>query len=72
MTATTYMTPNKVAVEGFRALVEKLGPGGAIEFIHQCEPGEGNYTQERKAILRDFKLEQVRPLAKKTMDQRRV
>ena len=66
MTATTYMTPNRVAVEGFRALVDKLGPGGAIEFIHQCEPGEGNYTQERKTILRDFKLEQVRPVAKKT------
>jgi len=70
MTATTYMTPNKVAVEGFRALVEKLGPGGAVEFIHQCEPGEGNYTQERKDILQNFKLEELLPVARKTPNRR--
>ena len=57
MTTMIYRTPQKVADLGFRALVQKLGPGGAIEFVHQYEVGEGNYTKERKKILSDFKLE---------------
>ena len=59
MTTSTYMTPSKVAVMGFRALVDRLGAGGAIEFIHQYEAGAGDYTKERKHILQGFRLEQV-------------
>ena len=41
-------------------MVEKRGPGGAIRFITQHEKGEGNYTEERKRLLRDFRLEKVK------------
>jgi hypothetical protein len=51
-----YRTPHEVAVKGFEALVEKLGPGGALEFIHQYETGRGDYTRERKQILRGVTL----------------
>jgi hypothetical protein len=61
MTTATYMTPSKVAATGFRALVDKLGAGGAIEFVHQFEQGDGDYTRERKHILRDFRLEDLGP-----------
>ena len=51
-----YRTPHEVAVKGFEALVERLGPGGALEFIHQYETGRGDYTRERKQILRGVTL----------------
>jgi hypothetical protein len=61
MTTATYRTPQQIAALGFQALVEGLGPGGALEFIHQCERGQGNYTEERRGILRNFRLESLKP-----------
>jgi hypothetical protein len=54
-----YQTPHEVAVQGFAALVEKLGPGGALQFIHQFEQGQGDYTKERVAILKGVTLKQL-------------
>ena len=65
MTTATYKTPSEVAVAGFRVLVEKLGPGGAMEFIHQYESGEGDYTKGRKRILKGFRLEELAVRGKK-------
>jgi hypothetical protein len=64
MTTATYRTPHQIAAAGFHALVDRLGPGGAIEFIHQYEQGEGNYTEERRKIFKDFRIESLktRPL----------
>ena len=55
-----YKTPHQTAVEGFTALVERLGPGGALQFLHQYEVGHGNYTEERRDILRGVTLADVR------------
>ncbi|MBM3862073.1 MAG: hypothetical protein FJ395_20810 [Verrucomicrobia bacterium] len=60
MKAHTYQTPHEIAVQGFAALVEKLGPGGAVQFIHQFEQGQGNYTKERIAILKGVTLKKLR------------
>jgi hypothetical protein len=60
MKAHTYQTPHEIAVQGFAALVEKLGPGGAVQFIHQFEQGQGNYTKERAAILKGVTLKKLR------------
>jgi len=55
-----YRTPNEIVVKGFEALVEKLGPGGAVQFIHQFEKGRGDYTKERQKILRGLTLQKLR------------
>jgi hypothetical protein len=54
-----FRTPHEIAVKGFEALVEKLGPGGAIQFIHQYETGQGDYTKERRAILKGVTLKKL-------------
>ena len=56
----TYQTPHQIAIQGFAALVEKLGPGGALQFIHQFEQGRGDYTKERSTILRGVTLKKLR------------
>ena len=60
MKAHTYQTPYEIAVQGFAALVDKLGPGGALQFIHQFEQGHGDYTKERRAILNGVTLKKLR------------
>ena len=42
------------------ALVEKLDPGGALQFIHQFETGRGDYTKERATILKSVSLKKLR------------
>ena len=64
MSKVAYRTPQKTSILGFEALVEKLGPGGAVEFVHQCESGKGDYTVERKKILSGFRLESLRKKSK--------
>jgi hypothetical protein len=56
----SYRTPHEIAMKGFEALVEKLGPGGALQFIHQYETGQGDYTRERKQILRGVNLRKLK------------
>jgi hypothetical protein len=56
----TYRTPHEIAVKGFEALVEKLGSGGALQFVHQFEQGHGDYTKERRAILKGVTLKKLR------------
>jgi hypothetical protein len=46
-----YKTPEQVVTEGFAVLVHGLGPGGALEFLHQYEAGQGDYTRERQRLL---------------------
>jgi hypothetical protein len=55
-----YRTPHEIAVKGFEALVERLGTGGALQFIHQFEMGRGDYTKERVAILGGVTLKKLR------------
>jgi hypothetical protein len=49
--------PNAVAGKGVEALVEKLGPGGALQFIHQHETGRGDYTKERRVTRKQLRAE---------------
>ncbi|MBU4285758.1 MAG: hypothetical protein L6437_15345 [Kiritimatiellae bacterium] len=60
MTTTYYQTGHEVAVKGFAALVEKLGPGGALRFIQQYEKGQGDYTEERKQLFRGITLAKIK------------
>ena len=41
------------------ALVKELGYAGATKFILLYEPGEGDYTKERKELFKNFKIEEI-------------
>lgn len=45
--------------EGWMALTERLGVSGAIRFLMQYDPGQGDYTLERRQLLADVTLEQA-------------
>lgn len=62
MKTETYRTPHQIAIEGFAALVERLGPGGAVQFLHQYEAGAGDYTKERRGIFHDVSLADLRKI----------
>jgi hypothetical protein len=51
-----YKTPEQIVTEGFAVLVKGLDPDGALEFLHQYEPGQGDYTKERRHLLRNVTL----------------
>ena len=52
---------------GFDALVRELGPAGAIRFIQQYEPGQGDYTRDRKKLL---PKKSVREISRQIVRQR--
>lgn len=59
MSAVTYETPYEISRKGFAALLEKLGPGGVIQFISQYEMGAGDYTRERRKLFGHLTLEEI-------------
>lgn len=44
-------TLQQIQREGLDVLVERLGPDDAIRFLQIYEPGSGDWTKERRAIL---------------------
>jgi len=55
---------------GFRALTEALGWVNAVRFLRQYEPGAGNYTEERRALLPDWDAETLVREARKLREPR--
>jgi len=41
------MSPEKLKIEGLKALRDKLGAVGMAMFLRQFDLGEGDYTKER-------------------------
>jgi tagatose-1,6-bisphosphate aldolase len=50
----------EIKQKGWDALVKELGYAGATKFILLYEPGKGDYTQERKNILKEITIEKLR------------
>jgi hypothetical protein len=44
---------------GLEALNEKLGPIGAIQFMHEYDNGYGNYTEERHNWLDNLSINEI-------------
>jgi len=53
------MTPEQIRTKGLEALVRELGTVGMIRFIQLFEPGSGDYTKERKDLLKDVTLDEI-------------
>ena len=49
----------EIKTKGWNALVKELGYAGATKFILLYEPGEGNYTEERKKLFKDIRVEEI-------------
>ena len=50
----------KIRREGLKALKDKLGVEGMIKFIQMYSEGTGDYTEERKEILRNLDKEDLK------------
>ena len=49
--AQSRLTLAEIRREGFQALLDRLGPAGAIRFLQQCDTGHGDYTRDRHKWL---------------------
>lgn len=51
--------PVELRRAGVEALVRELGYVNAMRFLLQFDPGQGDYTQERRLLLPDRSVEQL-------------
>lgn len=55
--AVTVEELEKIRKDGLKALKDKLGVEGMIKFIQMYSNGKGDYTKERKELLKDITIE---------------
>jgi hypothetical protein len=72
MKTTAFKTAHEISRLGFAALVEKLGPGGALQFLQQYESGRGDYTKERRSLFAGKKVDDIWNEMKLMRRRRRV
>jgi len=56
----------EIKTKGWEALVKELGYAGATKFILLYEPGEGDYTKNRKKLFEDLTIEKILKELKET------
>ncbi len=49
----------EIRTKGWNALVKELGHSGATKFILMYEKGAGDYTKERKKLLKGVTIEKI-------------
>lgn len=57
--AVTIKELERIRREGLKALKDKLGIEGMIKFLQMYSDGSGDYTKERKEILKDLDKEDL-------------
>jgi hypothetical protein len=53
------LTNTEIRARGWEALVEKLGPSGALRFAMQTERGQGDYAERRHRMLGGLSVNQL-------------
>ncbi|MFH1108265.1 MAG: hypothetical protein V1790_03575 [Planctomycetota bacterium] len=53
------MTLHEIRREGLDALLDRLGPAGAIRFLQQYDAGRGDYTRQRHRWLDGVTIDEV-------------
>ena len=56
---TDFLTPNALRQKGIDALARELGVIGMVRFIQLFDPGEGDYTAERDALLAGITMNDI-------------
>jgi len=46
------MTMEEIRTIGLEVLAKKLGPAGMVRFLQQFETGHGDYSAERRKLLK--------------------
>ena len=57
--AVTVRELEKIRRDGLKALKDKLGVEGMIKFLQMYSDGKGDYTEERKEVLKDINKEDL-------------
>ncbi|HHY23272.1 MAG TPA: hypothetical protein GX527_03415 [Clostridiaceae bacterium] len=52
--------PNAIRRAGIESLAKNLGPIGMAYFLRQYDIGEGDYTKERKELLKTVSIEDIK------------
>ena len=58
--AVTVRELEKIRRDGLKALKDKLGVEGMIKFIQMYSDGKGDYTEERREILKNLDKEDLK------------
>ncbi|OIO75408.1 MAG: hypothetical protein AUJ85_03180 [Elusimicrobia bacterium CG1_02_37_114] len=59
MQTVNHMVNEEIRIEGWNALVTRLGVAGATRFLLEYQSGKGNYTKERKHIFHQRTVRQI-------------
>ncbi len=51
---------NVIRRAGIETLTKELGPVGMVYFLRQYDMGAGDYTKERREILKDINLDEIK------------
>ena len=58
--AVTVRELERIRKEGIKALKDKLGVEGMIKFIQMYSDGKGDYTEERRELLKNLDKEDLK------------
>lgn len=53
------LTDAEIRALGWQALVDRLGPSGAVRFVVQTERGYGDYSELRHRMLGDLSVDEL-------------
>ena len=62
----TPANPDAIREKDISALMRELGVVGMIRFLQQVDPGKGDYTKERAALLAGITMDDVELFLEKT------
>ena len=66
--AVTVRELEQIRRDGLKALKNTLGIEGMIKFLQMYSDGKGDYTEERKAILKNLKKEDLKNYLRKELN----
>ena len=74
--STVRLTNAEIRARGWDALIERLGPSGALRFAMQTERGQGDYSARRHRTLGGLSVDELlgrmsRPAARRPPRRRR-